>query len=349
MKLISTGAFSLHDEIGPLVDPILASMGKRNPKQNFSSLRELWGEAAERTTVEQLLGMKSGIPDFDTAKPNMTGISLDPLRAMLYATPKRCDTPTELMSVSWVAHKFKECQRLPHFPSLFCYSSTNFMLLGLVLAAKAGKIDWRDFDQSAYLPEALRDEIRFANHGSPRDWGTVHGYDRTAYNVPKGQHNNHDDWEVDGVFSGWTASNLVATPSAVAELAWQIFGPPKGIAPKAFVDQMIPNRTSLYGLGAFNIGFQTGHKDELGVAYGHLGATYGYQSVVAYFPKLNVALAIATNIETDNQVQPSDTFCLSYNSVASILLGKKFECTFEPRGYYGGQCNCTESALEVIV
>uniref|UniRef100_A0A7S4W1H0 Beta-lactamase-related domain-containing protein n=1 Tax=Alexandrium monilatum TaxID=311494 RepID=A0A7S4W1H0_9DINO len=350
MKLVSKGAFKLDDEIAPLVDPIIATMAKNNPKQNFSSVGELWGQRAAKTTVRELLGMQAGIPDFDTAKPSLTGVSVDPLRKVLYAMPKRCDTPVELMSVPWVAHKYTECKPFPGMPfGKFCYSSTNFMLLGLVLAANAGDETWVTFNQSAFLPPELRSEIHFANRGSPRDWDAVPGYDRTAYNVPKGQHNDHDNWEVDGVFSGWTASNLVATPSTVAELTWQIFGPPEGIAPKEFVDQMIPKRTHLYGLGAFNIGFQTGHMDALGVGYGHLGATYGYQSVAGYFPELNIALSVASNIETDNQVQPSDTVCLAYNAVAGILLDRTYRCQYTAAGYYGGRCACKRDAPEIVV
>ena len=46
----------------------------------------------------------------------------------------------------------------------------------------------------------------------------VPGYDRTGYNVPKGQHNNQDVAGVTGVFAGWTASDLVGTATDVAAL-----------------------------------------------------------------------------------------------------------------------------------
>ena len=50
-----------------------------------------------------------------------------------------------------------------------------------------------------------------------------------------------------------------------------------------------------YGLATFNLTRLTPHD----VAYGHLGATYGYQSVVAYVPSLGMAFSIGTNIERD--------------------------------------------------
>eukprot|EP00438_Fugacium_kawagutii_P029155 Skav216174 [mRNA] locus=scaffold2249:58985:67689:+ [translate_table: standard] len=105
--------------------------------------------------------------------------------------------------------------------------------------------------------------------------------------------------QVDGVFAGWTASNVVATAEQVADLSWEIWQQ-HSIAPKEFVDQMIPQVMRIYGLGK---------------GYGHLGATYGtwaavpelggYQSIVGFFPELNVSVAIATNIETDKQAGPA--------------------------------------------
>mmetsp|Transcript_16344 Transcript_16344/g.28656 ORF Transcript_16344/g.28656 Transcript_16344/m.28656 type:complete len:438 (+) Transcript_16344:53-1366(+) len=349
MKLVSLGRLSLDDHIGPLVDPILAKMAAKDATQNFSSVEDLWGKHVAENTVRQLLAMQSAIPDFDTATPSRTGISQDPLRAELYNEPDKFWTPQALMSVPWVVGHEKDCRPFPSMPLMkFCYSSTNFMILGLVLAAQAGESTWSDFNQSAHLPVYLRERIIFANGGAPKDYGTANGYDRTSYNRPHGQTANHDNAEVKGVFAGWTASNLVADAAAVADLTWEIWGPTSSVAPKEYIDEMIPKTNAIYGLGAFNIGFQTGQKGPLGMGYGHLGATYGYQSLAGYFPELNFALTIGTNIETDTQVQPADTFCLAYNAVAGALLHKTFTCRFEAHGYYGGGCVCSEDA-EIMV
>ena len=57
----------------------------------------------------------------------------------------------------------------------------------------------------------------------------------------------------------------------------------------------------------------------LGEAVGHLGATYGFQSQLVYFPALKFAMAVATNIETPHQSQPKDALCFAYNAVAALL------------------------------
>jgi len=341
MKLVGAGHFRLDDAIAPLVDSLLGQMAAKDPSQNFSSVEELWGTELAKTTLRELLSMQSSIPDFDTATPSKTGISKDPLRAKLYSEPKHFYRPMELMSVPWVAGHTKDCKAQPLFGK-FCYSSTNFMLLGMALAQATGADNCTAFNQTAFLPDYLQGKIRFANSGSPKEAGSVPGYDRTSYNRAPGNLSNHNNWEVDGVFAGWTASNVVATAEQIADLSWEIWQA-HSLAPKELVDEMVPRTMRIYGLGAFNVGlFAGGQRGPLGKGYGHLGATYGYQSIVGFFPELNVSVAIATNIETDKQVQTPDSLCFTYHAAAGLLMNKTFECKFETAGYYGGRCTCAE-------
>lgn len=345
LKLVSQGAFELDDPVPPLVNPIIARMAKSNPKQNFTSVEELWGSNIKKTTVRQLLSMQSGVPDFDTATPQRGGVSTDSLRKELYRNPDHFYSPAELMNVPWVRGQWVNCKRKmwPVGPK-FCYSSTNFMLLGLILASHTGAATPNAFDQASFLPKVLRGQMQFALKGAPVDYGAAHGYDRTPYNMPVNQTNDHDDSAVDGVFAGWTASNIVANASVLANLAWEIYGPPSSIAKKPYIDQMIP-KNGIYGLGTFNLGWLTGQHQSLGIGYGHLGATYGYQSLAGYFPDLKIAMSIASNIETFNQAQPSETFCHGYNAAVGILLGKNITCEFKTYSFYGGFCAC-EAALK---
>ena len=92
----------------------------------------------------------------------------------------------------------QDCKAQPLFGK-FCYSSTNFMLLGMALAQATG-VPWiacvlrflyvlgsqacllscshltqvqadncTAFNQTAFLPDYLQGKIRFANSGSPKD------------------------------------------------------------------------------------------------------------------------------------------------------------------------------------
>merc|ERR1712232_782651 len=104
-----------------------------------------------------------------------------------------------------------------------CYTSTNFVLLGMILAHHAGAEDWDAFDQSSILSEVSSDfsePFKFATHGPPSKWTNVHGYDTTHYNH---QTKPHEVTDVAAVFSGWTAADLVGIPSNVARLVYDVY------------------------------------------------------------------------------------------------------------------------------
>jgi len=340
-KLIAEGRFQLDSKVADIVDPLLARSAARDPSQQFTSLGELWGaDNVSDITIGHLLNMTSGVPDFDTAKGHGS-VKTDSLRKELYAHPTTVYSPTNLMARPWVANHFKPCvDQGPHWHK--CYSSTNFMILGLILA---NGTQWQDFDQATFLPPALQrnsSTLRFANRGAPEDYSAVHGYDRTSYNMPPGELNDEDVAAIDGVFAGWTASDLMGSAADVARLTWAIYGPDPTVLPKKEADLMASTALARdYGYATFNLARDTGHTGPYGEAYGHLGATYGFQSQLVFFPAIEAVLTVATNIETNEQSQPKDALCFAYNGVAGILLGKNITCTYTAGSYYGGGCNCT--------
>mmetsp|Transcript_2410 Transcript_2410/g.4148 ORF Transcript_2410/g.4148 Transcript_2410/m.4148 type:complete len:446 (+) Transcript_2410:140-1477(+) len=351
MRLVSQGKLSLDDHVDKLVDPMLASMAKQDPTQNVSSLADLFGaDHASEVTVRALLGMTSGIPDFDTATPCIKPgcVASDPLRQTLYNQSNHSFSPMELITEPWVAGQWKRCRQLPIGPlKHVCYSSTNFILLGFILARFAGKDTWQALDQLEFLPAAFHDKLHFATDQAPSDFTRVHGYDRTSYGAKKGNTANHDNFHVKGVFSGWTASNLVASAPAVADLGWAVYGPEASVAPPDYIKQMVPtSKFEIYGLATFNLQFITG-SDML--AHGHLGATYGYQSILVYFPDLEMSLVVATNLETDTQSQTAEAACLTFNAVADILRGNpERQCSFKSSGFFSGKCSCEAPMQEAV-
>lgn len=345
LKLVGEGKFGLDDVAYPLVDPFLAKMAKAHPEQNFSSMYDLWGDHVKNVTVMSLLDMKAGVPDFDTANCRKGGICADPLRAALYANPSKAYSPTELMNFDWVRGKWEAHP---------FYSSTNFMVLGMILANDAGVDNWNDFDQAGFLPADLKDKLQFAKRGAPTDYTPVHGYDRTTYNTPNGTTVNIDVSAVDGCFAGWTASDVVASPAAMADLTWAVYGPDPSIAPPELAKLMHNDGTSGhgYGVATFNMNSKTGQSSSsaYGIAYGHLGATYGYNSLIMYAPALNIALSVGTNLETDTQSHTGETACFAYSAIASAFLDQNITCT-RPSvdGSWGKQCECTPIKSTVIV
>lgn len=353
MQLVASGAFKLDAPAAPLIDAQLAAMKAGPfPGMSFARLADLWGPNVSRVTVRNLLAMQSGIPDFDTANPSPSGVSTDPLRAEIYKNAGADYTVPTLMSKPWVV-----THNLTSEPGQgFHYSSTNFELLGLILAHHAGVADYQEVNQSAFLPNAFAGivgDIVWAQRGSPRDHGVAPGYDRTTYN---GQDPNKtggvDVEDVHGVFAGWSAADFVATPRAAAELGYALWGKPSTLVPKQYRDLMVPHGnfpTGFYGLAAQNVGLMgiTGDKDP---TYGHLGATYGYDSIFGYSAALDIGIAVATNIETPSQTQPSDAFCRLYNRVKDYMQDQPArKCTYTTEGYYGGLCKCVSVAQAVMV
>jgi CubicO group peptidase (beta-lactamase class C family) len=163
LKLISEGHFNLETPAHTIIDPLLLKSSKRDPTQKFKSMADLWGEDnVAHIVIGQMLNMTSGIPDFDTAKGH--GAMTDSLRLELYNNPTKIYTPQELMAVPWVANSFKACvDNGPHWHK--CYSSTNFMLLGLILA---NGTEWNKFDQATFLPPSLSKSLKFAVSGAPK-------------------------------------------------------------------------------------------------------------------------------------------------------------------------------------
>ncbi len=350
LKLAQEGKLSIDDPVCPYVDPMLAAMHKQDPANfNYTSCADLWGPMSAMVTIRHLATMNSGIPDFDTAKPYPPPPQ-DPLRQTIYGQPAHDFTPPELLSVSWVATG--KLDFIPgHSLRGFAYSSTNFILLGLVLAHFGGADSWDTFDQTSFLPAEVKSalsSVEYVRKGAPSDVSRLSGYDRTSYNGadPKAMP-GVDVADVHGVFGGWSASDYTSTAADAARLAYEVYGPQERIIDETHQDIMIPtcpassHHYCIYGFATFNLTGQTGHDAPMGTAYGHIGATYGYDSMLSYHPELDVSIAIASNMENDDQTHPSEALCLLFSGVKNALTGSTESCVYSEAGYYGGECKCT--------
>ena len=339
LQLAAAHGLSLDQPVAPFLDPQLAALG-------LSPLASLFGAEAASITARHLATMRSGIPDYDTATPSVS--KSDPFRAKVYSAPGTAYPPAQLLNLSWVS--LGHLQFRPG--SAFAYSSTNFVLLGLLLAALTRSPRWSAFDQAtvlASLPERQRQlyrAMRFALLSTPRAWDAVGGFDRTSYNGAKSTARpGRDVSAVVGVFAGWTASDLVAPAKDVARFGYDLYGKHGAQLLNADSVQLMSHFgvNTYYGFAAFDLGFQISGQSSGGpyfAAYGHLGATYGYQSVLAYFPGIDASLAVATNIETDNQAQPASAACLAYNALLTAHTGhENSRCAYRTREYFG-RCDC---------
>ncbi|KAL3931254.1 MAG: hypothetical protein SGPRY_001200 [Prymnesium sp.] len=320
LRLVDQGALSLQDRVAPLddavrcppihhpstraltVDPFLARSAATTPSQNFSSIVQLWGEGVGEVRVKDLLSMHSGIPDFDTATPGKN--PTDPFRASCYAHPRHAYSPAQLISLPWVRRPLLfpagTCDVRKYYN---CYSSTNYVLLGMLLAQHFGE------------QKPGRETGRQGRTGDGLvGWWESRKLTEEGCESPTDM-NAHYSLVAAGVFGGWTASDLVADASDVAQLGQDVYGPDYKLISKPLVDMMYAESAETgYGLATFNLSRLTPND----IAYGHLGATYGYQSLLVYVPTLQLSFAIGTNIERDFQDQPSDVSGLSRVSCSMV-------------------------------
>merc|ERR1712146_806147 len=131
---------------------------------------------------------------------------------------------------------------------------------------------------------------------------------------------------------------------------WAVYGPQPSIAPMEYA-KLMHNTGHGYGVATFNLNSRTGQPNttKYGIAYGHLGATYGYQSIMAHMPGLEITLVISTNMETQEQVQPADTFCFAYGATLGLYVGRELTCKFKNTGNFSGGCTCDTVEWTVIV
>lgn len=335
MQLAANGTLNLDEPVHARVDAMFETL---HYGVGFN-MASLFGPHAKDITTRHLATMRSGVPDFDTAKPYPLPPT-DSFRAQVYANPGRDYTPRELIDVPWV-----RTGKLDFPPGTKqAYSSTNFVLLGMVLAHQAGVQHWRDYAQRAVDAHA-RDTV-YSPTGSPADHTRVCGYDRTSYNGQRPEARpGVAVRSVHGVLSGWTASDYIATPAAAADFAYDLYSTPHptSLLPAKWVDQMVPYNSSFYGFATFNLSWSTGVALPAGAAYGHLGATYGYQSILSYHPAWDVSIAIATNIERDDQGQTQEALCRVFNRLRNLAEGEPAAtCAFVEKGYYQSACTCSD-------
>jgi len=319
-------------------------VGYAYPSLEYLFSTDRWGVApktafnATEITIRHLIGMNSGVPDYDT----------DAYRHLQYSHPSIGFSPLDILDFVHGPLMFRPGGPIPdtrhhHFHEDKNYCSVNFILLGLVLA-RFQQVPWTKLDQTAILPPALRGRVRFGDQASAcgRYTGRLHGYDRGSYAAAAAA-GAYDVSDVN-CFGGWTAGNVMMSSEAAADWALALYGPSSEVIPRKAVQQMLPGpNESFYGLATFNLTgrYANGTK---GRAWGHLGDTYGFTSIISYFPWANSSIAVATNAESYTQSAPMEVMCLAYNRVLDQLHGRATprQCAYVPGSYYGGGCQCSE-------
>ena len=164
MRLVDAGLISLNDTAIEHADPFL-----RRITANQSNLVTLLGPRMRNVTVGMLLGMKSGLRDYDTPT----------LRAYQNSHPHLDMGPVRVL------HDFANrtdcghtsCQWQCDPGTCGAYSSTNYVIAGLILAhhASSRPVSWDAYDQRASLPPTLPERMAFPVRGTCGNYSTATG------------------------------------------------------------------------------------------------------------------------------------------------------------------------------
>jgi D-alanyl-D-alanine carboxypeptidase len=233
--------------------------------------------AGDRTTVRNLLNHTSGLYDYLEDKGYL---------ARAFERPEHRWAPEEL--VSYAAGQKLLFQ--PGQPGAWDYSSTNYVLLGMVVEAVTGNRLAHEMRERIFIPLGLND-----TYFAPDE--EVHG--RAA----RGYRHEHDYTEISLSFAYATA-NLVSTVDDVQRFGEALFGgellrPESLAAMQVFEDGKGQyNMPALeYGLGVMRnqLPVAADVPASAGTVLGHTGGFGGFRSALWHAPASGVTIALAMN------------------------------------------------------
>jgi len=324
LHLVERGTVKLDDPLQQHVDPILRRL-------HNTTLLALWKDPRiEQITVKQVLGMRSGLNDYDDAK-------------VFDSTFEHPDADYPPIKYLEQADKAFVCDP----DSCAYYTGIGYILLGYLLAEKLS-VDgtWQGYDQMFAIPKELRRDFprtRFPKTGKCNKIpGVVHQYrDNWRPIGPKDNFMFDLDWtdirEL-SCLNGWTMGNIVAPAIEQANFLYYLLVAQKIISPgnfkhmtdTKFITKGWGSNHLKYGLGLEADTLATIHDGERFPLLQHGGLDWGSRLVVNMAdPKLGFSLVVSTNSYTGMN-------CSLPNVVENLIAGDKW-----------GLCNFLDPVLAV--
>merc|ERR1719161_2423194 len=177
--MTAAAALKMMDQGGLQLDaPALPHMDALVRKVTSRSLMDYFGPKVGDVTPRHLLHMTSGIGDFDSKA----------MRSSIFEQPgEEFDMHKVLTDHLQGGSRDRIEAGLPDSGDSFTcmpgscghYSSTNYLLLGMMLAQAHGLAHWKQYDQSSFLPPDVRRKMPstvFPLQGLLREFTDVHVY-----------------------------------------------------------------------------------------------------------------------------------------------------------------------------
>lgn len=283
LRLVDAGEIGLDDKATPLFDELWTKLN------NGASIVESLGPQIKEVTVRHLLNMQSGIPDFDNSAS----------RAYQFGHPNEDLGPVKELSF------LKKGQSFVCPPGTCAsYSSSNYELLGLILAQQAGAQSWDEYKQATGLPKdvlAQMPNTNFAVHGPCSKYTNVHGY--SAEKFPP-----VDVYDV-SCTNGWACGNVVSNAGDAAVFVRALLGQGERVVKTATQQEMLKLSPLSkgwmvglpYGLGLMDV--SRFMKLEPRTLVGHGGETYGFNAQTGYSKEYDFGLSVVANTESMYLIQ----------------------------------------------
>jgi D-alanyl-D-alanine carboxypeptidase len=236
---------------------------------------------AERITLRQLAGNISGIPDY--ADPLMQPLVDSNDQAGL----ARGWTPEQLVQLALN-------QGGPQFKpgTDWAYSSTNFILLGMVIEAASGEKLVDLYRQKIFQPLGMTSS--YYAEQAPDPGNIVHGH----YQVPGGDFADMTGWNAS---QGGAAGAIVSTAEDMARYARGLMAGELFQEPNSLHQMLTLREVGLEQGGMLMSGYALGLLEfrNAGVQLiGHAGQTPGFQTVWAAVPEQDTYIVFLTNSGT---------------------------------------------------
>ena len=234
LQMEERGILSLDDSIVKHANPYLNAISN-----GTSDLLRLFGPKIQGVTLRQLLQMSAGIQEYDS------------VYVRTYQNAHRLEDLTPM----WI---FDNMNRTFLCDPGTCgrYSSTNYVLLGLVAARYSHARNWDKLNQGSWMdvvPSSMREKapggsfnkMYYGVHGplsafttAVENQGmhtTLHGYQYVGLGPAVYGCNTSSDLTYKSCAAldvytmsstqGWTCGNLMTTPTSVVDFFWALLGP----------------------------------------------------------------------------------------------------------------------------
>ena len=244
LDLVEDGVIGLEDPVGDYV---------ADPPANL--------------TIEHLLSHTSGLPDLDVAENIMPAIM----------DPTTVETPDEVIDKALDGG-------LSHQPGIQqSYSSTNYLILGVVVEAATGQ----SYDSA--LHDNVLEPLGLDNTGfEGPDTKLATPYERPGPGQPQFP---LDEFATDvAVRASWSAGGLVSTAEDLVVFTEALFG--GDLLSSESLDLMLDTSSGPragYGLGVSQYPMRDG------VVYGHNGRTIGFASSLRHDPSTGITVIVLSN------------------------------------------------------